>query len=52
MPERIRATYENHYYTGDDCKTFWVILNQNTKVGMVRLYDLQDGTPLFDTRVS
>lgn len=25
-PERIRVSYENQYYTGDDCKTFWVVI--------------------------
>jgi len=50
-PDRIRASYENQYYTGDDCKTFWVILDQDTKVGMIRIYDLQDGDPLFDIRI-
>lgn len=50
-PERIRASYENHYYTSDDCKTFWVILDEDTKAGMVRIYDLEDGTPLFDIRI-
>lgn len=51
-PERIRARYENQYYTGDDCKTFWVVLDQNTKAGIVRIYDLQDGAPLFDIMIS
>lgn len=50
-PERIRASYENQYYTGDDCKTFWVILDNDTKVGMIRIYDLQDGDPLFYIRI-
>ncbi|WP_055666054.1 GNAT family N-acetyltransferase [Desnuesiella massiliensis] len=50
-PERIRASYENHYYTGDECKTIWVISDQDTKVGMIRLYDLQDSTPMFDIRI-
>ena len=50
-PERIRASYENQYYNGEDCKTFWVILDQDTKVGMIRIYDLQDGDPLFDIRI-
>ncbi|WP_291581047.1 GNAT family N-acetyltransferase [Clostridium sp. UBA6640] len=51
-PERIRKSYENQYYTGDDCKTFWVILDQDIKVGMIRIYDLEDGDPLFDIRIS
>lgn len=50
-PERIRASYENQYYTGDDCKTFWVILDHDIKVGMIRIYDLQDSTPVFDIRI-
>lgn len=50
-PERIRTSYEDQYYTGDDCKTFWVISDNETKVGMIRIYDLQDGTPLFDIRI-
>lgn len=51
-PEKIRESYENKVYTGDDCKTFWIILNKNIKVGIIRIYDLQDGSPLFDIRIS
>ena len=50
-PEGIRKNYENHIYASDDCKTFWVILDQDTKVGYVRIYDLENGTPLFDIRI-
>jgi RimJ/RimL family protein N-acetyltransferase len=50
-PERIRASYENQYYTSDDCKTFWVITDGGAKAGMIRIYDLQDGDPLFDIRI-
>lgn len=50
-PERIRTSYENQYYTGDDRKTFWIISEQNTKMGIIRIYDLQDGTPMFDIRI-
>jgi RimJ/RimL family protein N-acetyltransferase len=49
-PERIRTNYKNQYYTGDDCKTFWV-LEEAVVVGMVRIYDLQNGDPLFDLRI-
>ncbi len=51
-PDRIRASYENNYYSGDDCKTFWVILDQNTKAGIVRIHDLEDDIPMFDIRIS
>jgi len=50
-PEKIRLSYENQHYTGDYCKTFWVILDQDTKVGMIRIYDLEDDTPMFDIRI-
>lgn len=50
-PEIIRTNYENHLYTGDDYKTFWIILDEDTKVGMIRVYDLQDDSPLFDIRI-
>lgn len=50
-PERIRARYENQHYTGDNCKTFWVILDQELNVGLIRLYDLEDGDPLFDLMI-
>lgn len=50
-PERIKASYENQFYTGDDCKTFWVIIDGDIKAGMIRIYDLQDGDPLFDIRI-
>lgn len=50
-PERIRRSYENGYYSSDDVKTFWVIADDNTRVGMVRIYDLEDGDPLFDIRI-
>ena len=49
--ERIRVSYENHYYSSDDCKTFWVISEEGIKVGMFRIYDLEDGDPLFDVRI-
>ncbi len=49
--ENIRLNYHNQHYTGDDCKTFWVVLDQDTKVGMFRIYDLEDGDPLFDIRI-
>lgn len=50
-PERIRMSYENHFFTGDGCKTFWIVLDNETKVGMIRIYDLDDGDPLFDIRI-
>lgn len=51
-PEKIRASFKNQFYTGDDCKTFWIISDENIKIGMLRIYDIEDGTPLFDLRIS
>jgi len=50
-PERIRASYENNYYNGDDCKTFWIVLDEDIKAGTLRIYDLEDDTPMFDIRI-
>lgn len=49
--EMIRKSYENNYYTGEDCKTFWVTSNESIKIGMIRIYDLKDSTPLLDIRI-
>lgn len=51
-PERIRKSFENHYYSSEDAKTFWIIVDSNTRAGIMRIYDLEDGTPLFDIRIS
>lgn len=50
-PDKIRENFKNQVYTGDDCKTFWIIADHTHKAGMIRIYDLQDGTPLFDIRI-
>ncbi len=50
-PEIIRKSYENNYYRSDDSKTFWII-KDDVKVGMMRVFDLEDGTPLFDIRIA
>lgn len=50
-PEKIRNSYENNAYTGGDCRTFWVISDEDIKVGMVRIFDLENGDPLFDIRI-
>lgn len=49
-PERIRANYDE-LYMGEGCKSFWVVLDQNIKVGIIRIYELEDDTPVFDIRI-
>jgi len=51
-PDRIREAYEKNYYTREGCKTFWIFLNNDKRVGMLRVHDLDDGAPLFDIRIS
>lgn len=50
-PERIKASYENNYYNNGDSKTFWILLDDDIIAGMIRVYDLEDGAPLFDIRI-
>lgn len=41
-------------FDGTNNQSFWIIADQQTRIGYVRLFDLNDigdGTPLFDVRV-
>ncbi|HEY4579347.1 MAG TPA: GNAT family N-acetyltransferase [Savagea sp.] len=53
-PERqlIEKTIEEGSYESDDVKTFWVIDEEQNKVGIVKLYDLLDEIPIFDLRIA
>jgi RimJ/RimL family protein N-acetyltransferase len=48
--EEVIQNINNQVYVGDDRITFWISLNE-TKVGMIRVFDLEDETPLFDIRI-
>ena len=50
-PERLIAAYNNGYFTGEGIKTFWIKTSNEKNIGLIRLYDLDDGTPLFDLRL-
>ncbi|MEV3939199.1 GNAT family protein [Glycomyces sp. NPDC049804] len=39
------------YYEDEETRTFWIVLDERP-VGIVRLFDLGDDTPLFDLRVT
>jgi len=45
---RLRVT--GGYYDGDSVRTYWIIL-RNERIGLIRLYDLSDSTPMFDLRI-
>ncbi|WP_218952288.1 GNAT family N-acetyltransferase [Amycolatopsis anabasis] len=38
------------YYDGGSARTFWIVAD-GTRAGVVRMFDLDDGTPLFDLRI-
>jgi RimJ/RimL family protein N-acetyltransferase len=48
--ESVRASYQKGFYTENGNQTFW-ITNNNVKIGMIRLFDLEDPTCLFDIRL-
>ena len=41
-------------FTGTNCQTFWIIADPDQRVGLIRLFDLDDlddGAPMFDLRI-
>ena len=48
----IEKAIEEGGYESDEVKTFWVENENGQKVGIVKIYDLQDEIPLFDLRIA
>ncbi|NYF25924.1 GNAT family N-acetyltransferase [Sporosarcina sp. JAI121] len=48
----IEKAIEEGGYGSDEVKTFWVENDDKAKVGIVKIYDLQDAIPLFDLRIA
>ena len=48
----IEKAIEEGGYESDEVKTFWVENEKNIKVGIVKIYDLQEDIPLFDLRIA
>jgi RimJ/RimL family protein N-acetyltransferase len=48
--ESIGASFKKGFYTENGNQTFWITNNNNEKIGMIRLFDLEDPTCLFDIR--
>jgi RimJ/RimL family protein N-acetyltransferase len=45
---------EQGYFSGTDHQTFWIISSTENRIGMIRLFDLDDiddGYPMFDLRI-
>ena len=48
---KVRAQAAAGHYDNDRTRTFWIVTGAGTRVGLIRLLDLSDDTPLFDLRV-
>ena len=48
----IEKAIEEGGYESDEVKTFWVENENGEKVGIVKIYDLQDEIPFFDLRIA
>lgn len=52
--EQILESIQEGNYTGASNQTFWIISNKSERIGIIKLFemeDLEDGTPLFDLRI-
>lgn len=49
-PEAVRARAAGGHYAGPSARTFWVVA-EGARAGMMRLFDLDDGSPMFDLRL-
>jgi len=50
--EILEKAIEEGGYESDEVKTLWVENDDNVKVGIVKIYDLQEEIPLFDLRIA
>jgi RimJ/RimL family protein N-acetyltransferase len=48
--EEIQKNIQSEYHDGAGIETHWIIFDRE-KIGFVRIYDLDDETPLFDLRI-
>lgn len=48
--EGVLARVADGYYDGDETQTYWIV-DGGERVGLVRLEDLGDATPMFDLRI-
>lgn len=49
-PADLRERAADGYYAGPGTETYWIV-DAGTRVGLVRLFDLDDGDPMFDLRL-
>jgi RimJ/RimL family protein N-acetyltransferase len=48
--DSIRNSFQNGFYSDNGNHSFWIISNDE-KIGLIRLFDLEDLTCLFDLRI-
>jgi RimJ/RimL family protein N-acetyltransferase len=49
--EEVLESVDRGEFTGTNCQTFWIMANPDRRVGLIRLFDLDDiddGAPMFD----
>ncbi len=51
QPHAIRQRVDDEFYDGNGVETFWIV-ERGCRVGLLRIHDLQDPTPLFDLRIA
>jgi RimJ/RimL family protein N-acetyltransferase len=54
-PEKVLGMIEVGIFDGSDHQSFWILDSNKNRVGMIRLFDLEDiddGNPLFDIRLA
>ena len=50
--ETVRERIANGYFVDEENETFWIVHSELGKIGLVRLEDLRDDTPMFDLRLA
>jgi RimJ/RimL family protein N-acetyltransferase len=48
----VRGRLESGHFFGDDTRSFWMRSEAGEPLGVARIFDLADATPLFDLRVA
>ena len=46
--ETVRERIANGYFVDEENETFWIVHSELGKIGLVRLEDLRDDTPMFE----
>ena len=50
--EEVRERIADGYFISEETETFWLVHSELGRIGIVRLEDLRDETPLFDLRLA